>query len=112
MINVVITIKSVTKCIFLNFGAILKRMVKLAKLNSQKPKLQCRVHIKFIYKNKIKLIYRKKTTLKIPTLFLFLLLPYPSFFPCPLLPPSPGLPSMLFDISCKILEHTFYKEIF
>ena len=33
--NVVITTTSVTKCIFLNFGAILKRMVKLAKDNSE-----------------------------------------------------------------------------
>ena len=105
MTNVVITTKSVTKCIFLNFGAIPKRMVKLAKLISQKLKLQCRVHIKFIYKNKSKVFTEKKTKLKIPTLFLFLLLPYPSFFPCPLLPPplpSPWLPSTLFDISYKI----------
>ena len=35
MINVVITTTSVMKCIFLNFGAIPKRMVKVAKLNSQ-----------------------------------------------------------------------------
>ena len=33
--NVVITTTSVMKCIFLNFGAILKRMVKLAKDNSE-----------------------------------------------------------------------------
>ena len=53
MINVVITTTSVTKCIFLNFGAILKRMVKVAKLNSHKLKLQCRIHMKFIYKRKL-----------------------------------------------------------
>ena len=53
MINVVITTKSVTNYIFLNFGVILKRMVKVAKLNSQKLKLQCRVHMKFIYKRKL-----------------------------------------------------------
>ena len=47
------------KCIFLNFGAIPKRMVKVAELNSQKLKLQCRVHMKFIYKNKIKLFTKK-----------------------------------------------------
>ena len=51
--NVVITTTSVTKYIFLNFGAILKRMVKVAKLSSHKLKLQCRVHIKFIYKRKL-----------------------------------------------------------
>ena len=73
MINVVITTKSVTKCIFLNFGAIPKRMVKVAKLYSQKLKLQCRVHIKFTYKNKIKLFTEKK--LKIP--------PSPSSSSCP-----------------------------
>ena len=61
MINVVITTKFITKCIFLNFGVILKRLVKLAKLNSQKLKPQCRVHIKFIYKNKIKLFTEKET---------------------------------------------------
>ena len=33
--NVLIITTSVTKCIFLNFGAILKRMVKLAKHNSK-----------------------------------------------------------------------------
>ena len=43
--NVVITTTSVTKCIFLNFGAILKRMVKVAKL-----KLQCRVHNIYLQK--------------------------------------------------------------
>ena len=81
MINVVITIKSVMKYIVLNFGAILKRMVKVAKLNSQKLKLQCRVHMKFIYKRKLiktRLFTKKRKQLKIPTLFLFLLfLPYP-----------------------------------
>ena len=67
MINVVITTISVTKCIFLNFGAIPKRMVKVAKLNSHKLKLQCRIHMKFIYKKKInqkKTIYKQKKTLK------------------------------------------------
>ena len=43
--NVVITTTSVTKCIFLNFGAIPKRMVKVAKL-----KLQCRVHNIYLQK--------------------------------------------------------------
>ena len=51
--NVLITTTSVMKCIFLNFGAIPKRMVKVAKLSSHKLKLQCRVHIKFIYKRKL-----------------------------------------------------------
>ena len=66
-------------------------MVKVAKLSSHKLKLQCRIHMKFIYKKKInqkKTIYKQKKTLKnikIPTLFLFLLFfPYPSFPP-----PSP-----------------------
>ena len=56
--NVVIT-TSVTKCIFLNFGAIPKRMVKVAKL-----KLQCRVQNIYLQKkiiNYIYSIYRKKT---------------------------------------------------
>ena len=48
--NVVITTTSVTKCIFLNFGAILKRMVKVAKLSSHKLKLQCRVHNIYLQK--------------------------------------------------------------
>ena len=47
--NVVITTTSVTKCIFLNFGAIPKRMVKVATL-----KLLCRVHNIYLQK-KIKL---------------------------------------------------------
>ena len=104
MINVVITTESVMKCIFLNFGAILKRMVKVAKLNSQKLKVQCRVHIKFIYKNKIKLFTEKKQKLKIPTLFLFLFFPYPSFPPA-----SPSCPCLIFPT--KYLKHTFSKEI-
>ena len=69
MINVVITTISVTKCIFLNFGAIPKRMVKVAKLSSHKLKLQYRIHMKFIYKKKInqkKTIYKQKKTLKFP----------------------------------------------
>ena len=84
MINVVITITSVAKCIFLNFGAIPKRMVKVAKLNSHKLKLKCRIHMKFIYKRKLikKRLFTNKRKLKIPTLFLFLLFfPYPSFPP-------------------------------
>ena len=110
--NVVITTISVTKCIFLNFGAIQKRMVKVAKLSSHKLKLQCRVHNIYLQnKNKLnkvlteKSIFRKKNKrkLKIPTLFIFL------FFPYPLLPPS--FSPLAFDISCKILKHTFSKGI-
>ena len=110
MINVVITTKSLTKCIFLNFGAILKRMAKIA-LNSQK--LLCRLHIKFIYKNKIKLFTEKKKKLEILTLFLFLLfLPYPSF-PLPLIiPPPPRCPPCGLIFPTKYLKHTFSKEIF
>ena len=48
--NMVITTTSVTKCIFLNFGAILKRMVKLAKqFRKLKQKLACRIHMIYIY---------------------------------------------------------------
>ena len=52
--NVVITTTSVMKCIFLNFGAIPKRMVKVAKLSSHKLKLQCRVHNIYLQKKLIK----------------------------------------------------------
>ena len=109
--NVVITTTSVTKCIFLNFGAIPKRMVKVAKLSSHKLKLQCRVHNIYLQKKKLnkvfteKSIYIKKNKrkLKIPTLFTFLFFPYPSF--------PPSFSPLTFDISCKILKHTFSKEI-
>ena len=105
--NVVITTTSVTKCIFLkNFGAIPKRMVKVAKL-----KLQCRVHNIYLQKYKLNKVFtekkylqkKNKRKLKIPTLFIFL------FFPYPLFPPS--FSPLAFDISCKILKHTFSKEI-
>ena len=101
MMNVVITTKLVMKCIFRNFGAIPKRMVKTAKLNSQKVKLQCRVHKNLFTKIKLNKVFTKKQLkTKIPTLYLFLFLPS-----CPLLLPSPWLPSMLFDISYKVLKH-------
>ena len=58
--NVVITTTSVTKCIFLkNFGAILKRMVKVAKL-----KLQCRVHNIYLQKNKLNKVFTEKKYLQ------------------------------------------------
>ena len=69
-------------------------MVKLIKHNSEKlkQKLAYRIHMKFIYKNKIKMNYlQKKNEIKIPTLFLFLQLPYPSP-PAPSYPPAPGCP--------------------
>ena len=56
--------------------------------------------MKFIYKKKInkkKDYLQTKENIKIPTLFLFF--PYPSFSP------------LAFDISCKILKHTFSKNI-
>ena len=64
IMNVVITTKLVTKCIFLNFGAIPKRMVKSAKLNSQKLKLQCRVHKNLFTKIKLNKVFTKKQQLK------------------------------------------------
>ena len=104
--NVVITTTSVMKCIFLNFGAIPKRMVKVAKLSSHKLKLQCRVHNIYLQKIKLNKVFTEKNNLKlkIPTLFLFLL-----FFPYPSFPPWSFSP-LAFDISCKILKHTFSKK--
>ena len=107
--NVVITTTSVTKCIFLNFGAIPKRMVKVAKLSSHKLKLQCRVHNIYLQKIKLNKVFTEENNLKlkIPTLFLFLLFfPYPSFPP-----PRSFSPLASFDISCKILKYTFSKKI-
>ena len=105
--NVVITTTSVTKCIFLNFGAIPKRMVKVAKLSFHKLKLQCRVHNIYLQKIKLNKVFTEKNNLKlkIPTLFLFLL-----FFPYPSFPPW-SFSLLPFDISCKILKHTFSKKI-
>ena len=60
--NVVITTTSVTKCIFLNFGAIPKRMVKVAKLSSHKLKLQCRVHNIYLQKIKLNKVFTEKKT--------------------------------------------------
>ena len=60
--NVVITTISVTKCIFLNFGAIPKRMVKVAKLSSHKLKLQCRVHNIYLQKIKLNKVFTEKKT--------------------------------------------------
>ena len=101
---VVITTTSVTKCIFLNFGTIPKRMVKVAKLSSHKLKLQCRVHNIYLQKKINKVFTEKnKRKLKIPILFIFLFFPYPSF--------PPSFSPFAFDISCKILKHTFSKEI-
>ena len=85
--NVVITTISVTKCIFLNFGPIPKRMVKVAKL-----KLQCRVYIKFIYvQKKNKTIYKKENktiyNLKFPHSS-----SSSSSFPTPHSPPRPSPP--------------------
>ena len=108
MINVVITTKSVMKCIFLNFGAIPKRMAKITKLNSQKLKLLCRLHIKFIYKNKIKL-FTEKTKLKISTTFSSSSSCPTPHSPCPLLS-SPLLPSMWFDISYKIFKAYIWQR--
>ena len=101
--NVVITTTSVMKCIFLNFGAIPKRMVKVAKL-----KLQCRVHIKFIYVQKInKTIYKKENktiyNLKFPPSS------SSSFFPTPHSPLL--LPLGIWYFLQNILKHTFSKEI-
>ena len=95
--SVVITTTSVTKCIFLNFGAIPKRMVKVAKLSFHKLKLQCRVHNIYLQKIKLNKVFTEKNNLKlkIPTLFLFLL-----FFPYPSFPPWSFSP-LAFDISCK-----------
>ena len=87
--NVVITTTSVTKCIFLNFGAIPKRMVKVAKLSSHKLKLQCRVHNICLQKTKLNKVFtEKKTTcnLKFPPLPLPPLLPLPHISPLVLLP--------------------------
>ena len=61
--NVVITTTSVTKCIFLNFGAIPKRMVKVAKLSSHKLKLQCRVHNIYLQKIKFNKVFTEKKQL-------------------------------------------------
>ena len=60
--NVVITTIPVTKCIFLNFGAIPKRMVKVAKLSSHKLKLQCRVHNIYLQKIKLNKVFTEKKT--------------------------------------------------
>ena len=60
--NVVITTTSVMKCIFLNFGAIPKRMVKVAKLSSHKLKLQCRVHNIYLQKIKLNKVFTEKKT--------------------------------------------------
>ena len=105
--NVVITTTSVTKCIFLNFGAIPKRMVKVAKLSSHKLKLQCRVHNIYLQKIKLNKVFTEKTTtcnLKFP--------PSSSSSSSSPTPHSPrSFSPLAFYISCKILKHTFSKNI-
>ena len=105
--NVVITTTSVTKCLFLNFGAIPKRMVKVAKLSSHKLKLQCRVHIIYLQKIKLNKVFtEKKTTcnLKFPP-------SSSSSSPTPHPPPPRSFSPLAFYISCKIFKHTFSKNI-
>ena len=106
--NVVISTTSVMKCIFLNFGAIPKRMVKVAKLSSHKLKLQCRVHNIYLQKIKLNKVFTEKKTI--------CNLKFPSSSSSSSSSPSPhSLPwsfsPLAFYISCKILKHTFSKNI-
>ena len=85
------------KCIFLYFGAVLKRMVKLAKHHSKKlkQKLSCKIHMKFIYIFTIYLLFTlftKKKYLKSP--------PSSSSSSCPIPSSHPSSPFLLSSPSC------------